>query len=166
MRWIPISTPKPKIIANKKDVEKINLLKISLEEVEKDVEEIRKSQRSQRRNIVDKDDIEELKEEVEGLREFQKNVGDASERKFSSALKGIEKDVGDIRESQEKVQEASDRKGLKIDSGVGVLIDTDFNNFLTDVKVTLSNRVRKKEEEIDDTLKLDLVKKNKEFKQK
>jgi len=45
--------------------------------------------------------------------------------------------------------------------GVGILVDTDFNSFLNDIKMRLSDRVKLKEKEVDNTLKIDLQKKRK-----
>src|SRR4030042_4530592 len=78
-------------------------------------------------------------------------------------IKGIKETVPKI---EEKVKELSRKfRGghVNVDSGVGVLVDAKFNNFLNEVKSALSERVKEREKEADDILKGDLQEREDEF---
>lgn len=92
-----------------------------------------------RRNFI-KRDIEDIKEDIPELKE---------------EIKKLSKRVGTSR-----------KKETSIDSGVGNLVDVEFNTFLSDVKNSLSGRIRNREKEIDDTLKIDLQKRDQKFRNK
>jgi len=103
-------------------------------------------------------------------------------RKRKSPAKEISEDIEDIKgtikgmgrsrkESLEDIKE--EIKKLKkpkslgpLDSGVGILVDTNFNAFLNQTKRALSNRIKAKEETMDNTLRIDLQKREDNFKRK
>ncbi len=88
----------------------------------------------------------------------------------------VKKDIHDIKEDLPKLKgeikklskevEGGKKKKGRIDSGVGMLIDTDFNVFLSDIKSSLSNRTRAKEKEMDSILKNDLEKREQGFRER
>lgn len=92
-----------------------------------------------RRNLIKKD-IEDIKEDIPELKE---------------EIKKLSKKVG-----------TSKKNNIGVDSGVGSLVDIDFNSFLNDIKTSLSGRIRNREKEIDDTLKIDLQKRDQKFNDK
>ena len=93
------------------------------------------------------------------LDDLKKNSRKKAAPKISKQLEVLNKKLASMEKSSQK------RRG-NIDSGVGVLIDSDFNAFLTDVKTRLSDRVRGKEAEVESILKSDLQKRELEFKKK
>jgi len=103
-------------------------------------------------------------------------------RKRKSPTKEISEDIEDIKgvikglkrsrkESFEDIKdEISKLKKPKslgpLDSGVGILVDTNFNAFLNQTKRALSARIKTKEDDLDNTLNVDLQKREENFKQK
>lgn len=103
-------------------------------------------------------------------------------RKRKSPTKEISEDIEDIKGvikglKRSRKESFEDIKGeIKklrkpksvgpLDSGVGILVDTNFNAFLNQTKRALSDRVKVKEDDIDNTLKIDLQKREESFKQK
>jgi len=71
-----------------------------------------------------------------------------------------------IRKLSKKIDEYSEDRQGSIDVGVGILVDSDFNGFLKNLKAGLSDRVRTKEKEIDEVLKSDLIDRESKFKEK
>lgn len=55
---------------------------------------------------------------------------------------------------------------MKIDSGVGIIVDNKFGDFLSEIKSQLSVRLKEKEMFMDDKLKMDLEEHETEFSQK
>ncbi len=74
----------------------------------------------------------------------------------------IKKELIDIKQAVRK----NKRRTGAVDSGIEELVDVDFNVFLKDLKVKLSQRVKEKEGEIDDKMKLDLAKRDQKFKER
>ncbi|MFH0808554.1 MAG: hypothetical protein V1888_02970 [archaeon] len=109
-------------------------------------------------------DIPVIEEEIKALRLKINNKFKPKRKRKSKVVEQL-KDLNEKLETIEKASKVSRKKSF-VDSGVGVLVDTDFNNFLTDVKTRLSERVRGKEEELDEILKSDLQKRELDFKRK
>jgi len=72
----------------------------------------------------------------------------------------------EIRKLGEKVEESAKKKKVITDAGVGILVDVNFNSFLSDIKRSLSDRIKTKEKEVDDILKTDLQKREEKFREK
>ena len=95
----------------------------------------------------------------------RKDIKELSEKEVPSIKK-------DIRKLGEKIEGMARRRqrieGLikrrqKVDSGVGDLVDVDFNTFLNEIKSSLSNRVEQREKEINSILKSDLQRREMKF---
>ncbi|MBU2104578.1 MAG: hypothetical protein KKF67_02280 [Nanoarchaeota archaeon] len=88
-------------------------------------------------------------------------------RRVKSRGKLIQEDIQDIKGEIKKLgQKVETKKKGILDSGVEILVDTNFNNFLREIKTTLSERINRKEEEIDSILEADLQKRESDFKEK
>lgn len=100
--------------------------------------------RPKRKGIKYKDiqeDVEEIKEKFPDIKREIKKVG-------------------------EKVEEIQKRKKGRLDPGVGLLVDLKFEEFIKEIKGSLSDRVKTKEKELDIVLKDDLKRREKNFKDK
>ncbi len=102
----------------------------------------------------------ELKELNKKLENIKQNI---KSKKGSKAERRL---LIELNEKIDSIKQASIKKRGNIDSGVGVLVDTDFNSFLSDVKARLSDRIKGKEEEIEEVLRSDLQKRELDFKKK
>lgn len=79
----------------------------------------------------------------------------------------IRKDIQDLKGEIQKLGIKVERKKTgPLDSGVGVLVDANFNDFLTEIKTSLSDRIKAREEMLEKTLKEDLKKRENSFKDK
>lgn len=108
-------------------------------------------------------------------KEIQKDIKDIKKKlpktkKIREDIKDIKEDIPELKTEIEKLGEKFSKSKRKnkagIDSGIGMLVDTDFNNFLSHIKTSLSERVRAREKEVDDTLTFDLQKREIKFKDK
>jgi len=102
---------------------------------------IHKKYRPKKRKSIVKKDIHDIKEDIPELR-------------------------GEIRKLGRKVEESTKRKKENIDPRIGASIDNDFNDFLNNLKVSVSERVKTKEKEIGSLLKVDLQKREAKFREK
>ena len=102
---------------------------------------INKKYHPKKRKSIVKKDIHDIKEDIPELKKEIKKIG-------------------------KKVEESAKRKKETPDSGVGILVDTDFNDFLNNIKSSLSDRVKSKEKEVEDVLKTDLQKREEKFREK
>ena len=90
-------------------------------------------------------------------------------RKVKSPSKHIKECLEDVQTDLKSIKKATKEKPqlrAPIDSGVDMLVDTNFNDFLNTTKSALSGRIKNKEHEIDETLKRDLEKRENKYKQK
>ena len=117
-------------------------------------------------------DIPLIEKEIKSLR-FKINNKHKPKVVRKSPFKKIGRDLEDVREElptikksirrlSEKIDETKKIKG-RVDSGVGVLVDSDFNDFLSDIKFKLSDRIKSREKEVDDVLRADLQKREEKF---
>jgi hypothetical protein len=83
-------------------------------------------------------------------------------RRKESSTKKISENLEDIKNQIKNLK--TKRSNIPVDSGVDILVDVNFNNFLSSVKKNLSDRIKSKEEELDNLLKKDLD--NRDFKYK
>ena len=135
-----------------------------------------------RKKSAVKKSIEDIQEDIGNIKKFEekietrakkleidkKNKPKRRRRKKSAVRRSIEnlqEDIEDIKEFEEKIETQAKIKS-SIDPGVGILVDNHFDSLLDTLKLSLSNRIRKKEKEINFLLKRDLEKREKNFKQK
>ena len=91
-------------------------------------------------------------------------------KKLGEEIRGIKEEVPElkrgIKKLSDKIDDISKKRKGKIDSGVGGLVDDDFNDFLGDIKLKLSGRIKSREKEINDVLRSDLQKREIKFRKK
>ena len=135
------------------------------------------------KSLISKKDFETFKFGVERLKELKKELDSLDTRGFSREEQRIRaklKNVSEIPTTEEEIKslklkihrkylpkKTRKRKDkLVIDTGVGVLVSTNFNDFLNEIKTALSERVKRKEKEMDNVLKVDLKRREENFKNK
>ena len=135
-----------------------------------------------RKKSAVKKSIEDIQEDIGNIKKFEekietrakkleidkKNKPKRRRRKKSAVRRSIEnlqEDIENIKKFEEKIETRAKIKS-NIDPGVGILVDNNFDSLLDTLKFSLSNRIRKKEKEINFLLKRDLEKRDKKFKQK
>jgi hypothetical protein len=123
-------------------------------------------------------ELKTLKKKISGKYKPKRKKGPSTKKVLDEGLEDIEEeivklrrsrkaDIGEIQEQLKKLQRMKkEQQKTPVDSGVGILVDTNFNRFLEETKQALSKRVREREEEIDETLKMDLEKRQDTFKKK
>ena len=107
-------------------------------------------------------DIPIIEKEIKNLKLKINGKYKPRRRKKSKVAEQLE----NLNKKFESMEKCSARKKSIVDSGVGIIVDTDFNSFLDDIKQKLSHRVTNKEKEINDILKNDLQKRELNFKEK
>ncbi len=111
-----------------------------------------------------------IKSNLKNLRNSKKRTEELSKgiESIKSNLRTLKKSrtdsLEDIKEEVKKLRET--KKRMPLDSGVDVLVDTNFNEFLNSTKKALSERIKKREQEMDNTLKSDLEKREFNYKNK
>ena len=89
--------------------------------------------------------------------------------KVSKDIEGLKQQIPLIKRGisklSDKIEDISKRKG-DVDSEVGMLVDGDFNDLLGDIKIKLSERVKRKEKNVEGVLKTDLILREKRFNEK
>src|SRR3990167_709743 len=107
----------------------------------------------------------QTKEIKKGLEDIRKDLEKIKSKKVykpvlsKPELKNIQEELKRIEKAHEKDSELikkSAKQKIHLDSGVDTLVDTNFNSFLRDTKKALSDRIEKKEKEIDRFMKMDL----------
>jgi hypothetical protein len=89
---------------------------------------------------------------------------DDIEEQIKSLRRSKSRDLGEIREELNKIKKQ--KYSGPLDSGVDILVDTNFNQFLSQTKKALSNRIHTKEEEIEEVLKSDLERREDKYHRK
>ena len=138
-------------------------IKKGLEEIQEDLESI-KSKRTYKPSLS-KPELNKIREELKKIR-----------REYKEEIKSHKPDLEKIQEELKKIEKAhqkdseiikkSAKQKVHIDSGVDTLVDTNFNNFLKDTKKALSNRIEKKEKEIDEFMRIDLESREAKYNEK
>lgn len=188
-RFVKKTAPKKKISRTKKVSEKSSISRKDFDTFKFGVERLKEL-----RKELDSLDAQGFRREEQTIRSKLKNVSEIPNierdikilklkirkkyrpRKKVSRTKLIRKDIQDlegkfpeikkqIKKLGEKVEKEKKKK-VKMDSEVEILVDTNFNDFLGEVKNSLSARVRNKEKEIADVLKIDLQKRENNFREK
>jgi hypothetical protein len=132
-------------------------LKGDIEDIKEEVPKIRRGL-SVARSL--KGDVEDIKTEVPKIHRRLKDLSDD--------INDISKIKGGLKKLGEKIDIIGKKKAIrgKVDSGVGLLVDTNFNDFFGSLKIGLSDRIRKREIEIDEILERDLKKRDYKFRKK
>ena len=126
-------------------------IKEEIHDIKKDIPEIKSDVRSLGRKL----------EEIE-----KKKKTETLKKEISEIKEDIPELKKEIRKIDKKIEGAEKKSRLKIDSGVGLLVDTGFTNFLNSLKSSLSARMNTKEKELDEILQEDMEKRQNEFKKK
>lgn len=154
-----------------KGVERLKELKRELASL--DTRGFAKEEQSIRSKLQNVSDIPTIERELKILKQKINRKYRPKRRKVSATRKELqelkEEDLPEIKSAIRKLSARvgdSDSMKARVDSGVGAVIDTDFNNFLAGIKVKFSNRVREREKELDELLKKDLAKREEKYKNK
>lgn len=126
-----------------------------------------------------KRDFENLEKGIERLKEFERELDSLDTSRFSveaasiraklkdvSQLPMIDKEMRLLKLKLKEKERKIERKETNIDYDVDVLVDTDFNDFLSGLKTAVSQKVRKREQEIEERLNHDLLNREKKYRQK
>lgn len=132
-----------------------------------------KEEQSIRSKLKKVSEIPAIEREIKALKAKINNKYKPKKKRKSKILKEIKElkqDTGKISalrgEIKDLKEQVEDKKKKPIDSGVDILIDSNFNDFLKETKASLSDRIRSREKEINDILKSDLMKRESKFKEK
>ncbi|MEK6906300.1 MAG: hypothetical protein AABW81_01625, partial [Nanoarchaeota archaeon] len=139
--------------------EEIKDIKENIPELKREIKKLSEKidESGKRKDRISRRDISEIKENLPELQREIKRLG----KKVDDSPEIKE----EIKKLEKKLVESRKKKGV-IDSGVGVLVDSDFNSFLTHLKSSLSERIRSREKEVDDVLKTDLKERENKFRER
>ncbi len=164
---------------SEKEIEDKRLMEKKIAELE---EKVSRKRRLSEKEIEDKrlmeKKIAELEEKVSIKKQLSKK--EIEDVKSIAKLKGIAKrkqlskeEVGDIKEIPELENQLKDLKKdfeehtkaskVKIDTGVGVLIDSKYDDFINEIKAELTKRLEAKEMVISNKLKTNLKEQKERF---
>ena len=91
---------------------------------------------------------------------FSKKQLSKQEVKYVHDIPTLEKELQQVRQAVEQHTKAA---RVKIDTGVGVLVDTKFDDFVNEIKAELTERLKAKESAMDAQLKVDVEEHEKIF---
>ncbi len=170
----------------KKRKSPVKEIKKSLEDIQEELKGIKKSRKKSPVKEI-KENLEEIHGELEGIKKSRKTVkpdlGGIKEelrkirREHKEEIKLNKPDLGEIQEQLKKIEKAhekdseaikksSAKQRIPIDDDVDVLVDTKFSSFLNEIKKALSERVDKKEREIDKQSEIDLQEREFKYRKK
>jgi len=134
-------------------------------EFKKDTKRAKKRTEPKKKVSISRKDFEAFEFGVQRLKELERELNSLNTKKFSveaASIRSKLKDVSQIPiiEKEMKIlrQKISGKypsrrfisgKRVKIDTGIGFLVDSDFNSFLREIKLALSERLKKRGEEIE-----------------
>lgn len=122
--------------------------------------------------------LKELRAKIRGKYKPKKRKGPSTKKVLDEGLDDIQEeitklrrsrkeDMSDIKEQLKKLKSSKKKpSSLPVDSGVDVLVDTNFNDFLVSVKKSLSDRIKSRESDMDEVLRIDLQKRDLKYKKK
>jgi len=132
-----------------------------------------KEEASIRGKLKNVSDIPIIERELKSLKLRIRGKYKPRRRHKSQVSKDVEVIKGEVpsikrglKQLSEKIEEVSKKKAVQVDSGVGFVVDSEFNNFLKNVKGKLSERVREKEKNVGAVLKKDLKIREDKFREK
>lgn len=114
----------------------------------KDSRSLKKDTQLMKKKIEEIEKILNKKRKVSSKKQLSKNE--------VSYVKDIPQLEGELRRLRKAFEKHTKATRVKIDSGVGTLVDTKFDDFIIQIKGELSERLKEKESVIDSQLKSDL----------
>jgi hypothetical protein len=107
------------------------------------------------------------KEEVKDVKSIAKLKGIARRKQLSREEIGDVKEIpvleGQLKELKKDFEEHAKIPGVKIDTGVGVIVDSRYNEFISGIKAELTERLEAKEMVISNKLKTNLEEQKERF---
>lgn len=131
-----------------------SLIKKELHKIKEGEDNIQGKISRLRREFKEIGDIPKIERSIRQMREDFKEIDDIP--KIEHGIEKIDRKVSKIEEI---------KKG-KVDSGVGVIVDTGIDRFLSNLKLALSERVKGKEKGVEEALRTDLKERENLFKEK
>lgn len=126
-------------------------------EIKKDLDKIKgELERIKRLKKAGKPELDDIQEELKKLRREHKEEIKSNKPDFGKIQEQLKKIEKAHEKDSEAIKKSTARQKIPIDASVGVLVDTKFNNFLSEIKKALSDRIEKKEKEIDLQSEIDL----------
>lgn len=116
-----------------------------------------------------KSSAREIKKEFVAIKSELKKIGQS--KKFSEpGLGKIQEQLEGIKKAHEEdskiIRKSAARQRIPVDDDVDILVDTKFSSFLNEIKKALSERIDKKEKEIDKQAEIDLQERDLKYKKK
>ena len=108
-----------------------------------------------------KRELKDIRNEISKVPSVKKELNEIKEEVEEFPM--LKKDIEDLGK---KIKEIGQRRSIRIDPDIDVLVDGNFSDFLVDVKSALSERVRRREKEVQDVLSRDLLIREQKFKKK
>lgn len=96
-----------------------------------------------------KDDLKDVKKEIPRLKNKIRDVKEVKEQ--------IPRIQSNVKELSKKFDEFITKNKVRVDSGLSITVDKDFNYFLNNIKDELNSRVRNREKELHDNLEKALL---------
>jgi hypothetical protein len=159
----------------------VKRLKDLREELDKiNTEGFYREEKAIRAKLKNVSEIPNIERAIKELKNKVKKKGRKHGRKKPTKIDKVKENVDDVKESLPGIrraltlltkevhgitEEKKRKKGL-VDPGVDVLIDADFSEFISDIKGSVSDRVKRKEEALDETLKKEVEKQENILKRK
>ena len=107
------------------------------------------------------------KKEVEDIKSIAKLKGIAKRKQLSKEevgeIKGIPELENQLKDLKKDFEEHTKASKVKIDTGVGVLIDSKYDDFINEIKAELTERLEAKEMVISNKLKANLKEQKERF---
>ncbi|PIN91888.1 hypothetical protein COU56_04405 [Candidatus Pacearchaeota archaeon CG10_big_fil_rev_8_21_14_0_10_31_9] len=123
------------------------------------IPELEGEMRSLRQKIKNKHEIKR-KSPIKLIEKKVSNIGSEVEgttKQLKSEMEGTTKQLkSEIKNLKLKIDESLEKSG-HIDSEVGLKVDESFQNFIKEIKLDLSEKVKNKEKELNESLKRDLA---------
>lgn len=151
--------------------EDLKIIKVQLHDVnaigriEKALFDVKKKI-SSRENTGEKTsrNISEIKKKIKELEEkIKKKQVSRSEIEKVGEIPKLERELHNLRNA---FKEHTSSQKIKIDAGVGTLVDSRFDDFVNEIKASISQRIKEKEASIDEKLVQDLKDREGLFRQK
>ncbi|MDP2628890.1 MAG: hypothetical protein Q8P15_03260 [Nanoarchaeota archaeon] len=128
---------------------------------------------------MSKRDFDVLEHKIEMLKEFETELNSLDTKHFSveaasiraklkdvSKLPQIDREMKMLKLKIKEKEREQEKKDVKVDYDVDVMIDNDFNDFLSGIKAAVSQRIRSREQEVEERLNYDLLSRDKKYRQK
>ena len=114
-----------------------------------------------------KEGLEDVQEEITKLRRSKREDMESLKKEIVNLKHSKTRDFGSIKDEITKLRKSKKAPYMgSLDSGVDVLVDTNFNEFLASTKKALSERIKNREQEMDGVLRKDLENRELKYKKK